>query len=261
MRRQVADHAPPDIVGDVGRASAAVRRPPPRSVRTPHARARPVTPAHALGRSPMIRRPSGGGRRPQPPIVNLPPATKAVAGALLLVFALGLAPGLAAPVAGLLAFDPRAAPLPWLAGALTYGLVHGGAMHLLGNLLGVVILAPLVERRDGAVRLLALLLAGSLAGAAAHALAQRATGGDAGLIGASAAVAALIGWSLRQIRDRRGFGHLDQAVGLYGLFFILFNLAGVLAFRDSPVAYAAHAGGFAAGWLLGGGPRRRLLHR
>ena len=66
-----------------------------------------------------------------------------------------------------------------------------------------------------------------------------------------------LGWSLRQIRDRRGFGHLDQAVALYGFFFILFNLVGVLVFRDSPIAYAAHAGGFVAGWLMGGWRARR----
>ena len=40
-------------------------------------------------------------------------------------------------------------------------------------------------------------------------------------------------------------------------FFILFNLVGVLVFRDSPIAYAAHAGGFVAGWLMGGWRARR----
>ena len=85
-----------------------------------------------------------------------------------------------------------------------------------------------------------------------------ATGGDAALIGASASVAALIGWSLRQIHLGRGFGHFDQAVTIYGLFFVGFNLLGILAFSDSPIAYAAHVGGFVAGWLYGGwNPARR----
>ena len=85
--------------------------------------------------------------------------------------------------------------------------------------------------------------------APSHTAAQLATGGDAVLIGASASVAALIGWSLRQIRDRHGFGELNQAVTIYGVFFIVFNLIGILAFNDSLVAYAAHAGGFMAGWV------------
>ena len=207
-------------------------------------------------RPPMIRHPPGTKRR-QPPVVNLPPATKAVAAVILLVFLLGLVPDLRLLGLAWLHFDPHAAPPRWAAGAVTYGLLHADAMHLIGNLLGIAILGPLAERRYGAKHLLLLLLIGALGGALAHTLVQLATGGDALLIGASASAAALIGWSLRQIRDRRGFDQLDQAVILYGLFFIVFNLIGILAFNDSPIAYAAHAGGFAAGWLLGGWRPRR----
>jgi membrane associated rhomboid family serine protease len=199
----------------------------------------------------MIRPHRLPGRR-EPPIVNLPPMTKAVAAVLLAVYLAALVPDLRLLAYTWLPFDPDAAPLRWLQGALTYGLVHGSFMHLVGNLLGVVILGPLIERRHGAGAFLLLLVAGALAGAAAHAGAQLVTGGGSGLIGASASAAALIGWSLRQIRDRRGFGHLDQAVGIYGLLFILFNAVGILVFQDSPIAYAAHVGGFIAGWLMGG---------
>lgn len=186
---------------------------------------------------------------------NLPPATKAVAGLLILVYLLELVPQLADPLLGSLYFDPAAGPLGWIAGAATYGLLHGNAMHLVGNLLGVVILAPLAERRHGPATLLLLMLAGSFGGAVAHSLAQVAAGGDDGLIGASAAVAALIGWSLRQIRDRNGFGQVDRAVTLYGVFFIIFNLLGLVAFSSGPIAYAAHAGGFAVGWFFPAGRR------
>jgi len=203
----------------------------------------------------MIRPQRPPGSR-QPPIVNLPPATKAAAAVLLVAYLGALVPQLRLLVFTWLPFDPYAEPLRWLQGALTYGLVHGSFLHLVGNLLGVVILGPLIERRHGAAAFLLLVLAGSLAGAAAHAAAQHLTGGGAGLIGASASAAALIGWSLRQIRDRRGFGHLDQAVGIYGLLFILFNAVGILVFQDGPTAYAAHAGGFVAGWLMGGGRQR-----
>ena len=199
----------------------------------------------------MIRRPRPSSSR-QPPIVNLPPATKAVAALLILVHLAGLVPELRRAILTWLAFAPDQLPLRWLSGSLTYGLVHASLMHLVGNLLGVVILGPLIERRQGSGPFLLLLLAGSFAGALAHSAAQLATEGMSGLIGASAAAAALIGWALRQIRDHRGFGHLDQAVLIYGFLFILFNAIGILVFRDSPIAYAAHAGGFAAGWLLGG---------
>lgn len=203
----------------------------------------------------MYSRPPAGRR--SPPIVNLPPATKITAGLLILCYVASLVPALHWPMLVWLSFDPRAAPVAWLSGAMTYGLLHASMMHLVGNLLGVVILAPLVERRHGAMALLMLLLAGSIAGAATHAAVQYTTGGDAVLIGASAAVAALIGWSLRQLHLGRGFGHLDQAVLIYGLFFVGFNLVGVLALSDSPIAYAAHAGGFVAGWLAGGTRTRR----
>jgi membrane associated rhomboid family serine protease len=199
----------------------------------------------------MIRHPRPGGGR-QPPILNLPPATKAVAAVLVLGWLVTLVPDLRQPAFAWLHFEPFASPPGWLAGAITYGLLHGDFMHLVGNLLGIVILGPLVERRHGARGLLLVLLVGALAGAAAHTLAQLAAGRASGLIGASASAAALIGWCLRQIRDHRGFGHLDQAVTLYGVFFIVFNLIGILAFSDSPIAYAAHAGGFAAGWIQGG---------
>jgi membrane associated rhomboid family serine protease len=175
-----------------------------------------------------------------------------VAAVLVLGWLVTLVPDLRAPAFLWLHFDPAAAPPGWLAGALTYGLLHGSFMHLVGNLLGIVILGPLAERRHGPTALLLVLLVGALAGAAAHTAVQLATGGDAALIGASASAAALIGWSLRQIHAGRGFGHLDQAVTLYGVFFVVFNLIGILAFHDSPIAYTAHAGGFAAGWFYGG---------
>ncbi|MEK0084761.1 rhomboid family intramembrane serine protease [Benzoatithermus flavus] len=203
----------------------------------------------------MIRRPLGNGRR-QPPILNLPPTTRLVAAVLLLGFLASLVPDLRFVAFYYLAFDPFAGPVRWVTGAATYGLLHAGFMHLLGNLLGIVILGPLVERRLGSAALILVLLLGAFAGALAHTLVQIATGGDAALIGASASAAALIGWSLRQIREHRGFGHLDQAVNLYGALFILFNLVGIVLFHDSPIAYAAHAGGFLAGWLYGGGRRR-----
>lgn len=195
----------------------------------------------------MGGRPSGGRHTPA---VNLPPATKAVAGLIIATFLAGLVPALGLLLYGNLHFDPTASPPGWIAGAATYWLLHGDAMHLVGNLLGLVILGPLVERRHGAKALLLLLLAGGIAGAAAHTLIQLTAGGDGLLIGASAAVAALIGWSLREIQEHRGFGHLNQAVSLYGVFFIIFNLIGIVAFNDSPIAYSAHAGGFAMGWLF-----------
>ena len=198
----------------------------------------------------MIRHPRPAARRP--PVFNLPPATKAVSAVVILGFVVGFVPEVRWLSLAWLHFDPRSAPLGWVAGAATYGLLHGNLMHLVGNLLGIVILGPLVERRQGAGALLFLLLLGAFGGAFAHTVVQLATGGDAALIGASASVAALIGWSLRQIRDRRGFGELDQAVTIYGVFFIVFNLVGILAFNSSPIAYAAHAGGFVAGWLYGG---------
>lgn len=203
----------------------------------------------------MIRRPFPPGGRRQPPMLNLPPATKLVAGLLVLGWLVTLAPSLGYAAYDYLAFDPLAGPLRWATGAVTYGLLHGSFMHLVGNLLGIVILGPLVERRHGPRGLVAILLLGAVAGAFAHTLMQLATGSDAALIGASASAAALIGWSLHQIRDGRGFGHLDQAVNLYGALFILFNVIGIALLRDSPIAYAAHVGGFAAGWAYGG--RRR----
>lgn len=200
-------------------------------------------------------------RPPRTPFLNLPPVTKAVAAAVLLVFVAGFWSTLRWLSLVHLHFDPAAGPVDWIAGALTYGLVHGDTMHLVGNLLGLVILGPLVERRHGAATFLLLLLIGAFGGALAHTATQSATGGSAALIGASASVAALIGWSLRQIHRHRGFGRYDQAVTTYGLLFIVFNLIGIVAFNDSPTAYAAHVGGFAAGWLDGGRdrePARRL---
>lgn len=135
--------------------------------------------------------------------------------------------------------------------------MHGGVMHIFGNMLFLLALGLLVEGALGSSWYLGLYLVGGI-GAAAASLALH--WGEQGLmLGASGAIAALMGaycvlWGLRKVR-------------VFYWFFIVFDYAWVPALALLPVwfgwqlykllstpnahvAFGAHAAGIACGALL-----------
>lgn len=170
----------------------------------------------------------------------------------------------------------------------TYGLLHGDWMHLGINSLWLVTFGAPVVRRLGTERFLILLVAGTIAGAAAHLLVH--WGSTTPLIGASAGVSAIMGGAARFVfdpRDRGMFRALQDpssvvlrpvqplrelwsnpTVLMFCGMLIVSNLAfGAVSVpglsEGSSIAWQAHLGGFAAGFfgfpLIDRAPRIRAL--
>lgn len=143
-------------------------------------------------------------------------------------------------------------------GRIFWGMfMHGGLMHLLGNMVFLLILGLLVEGALGGGWFLGLYLLGGV-GATAGELAMK-WGEQGMLLGASGAIAALMGafcviWGLRKVRVFYWFFVVFDYVRVPALVLLplwlgwqLFELATA---RDAQVAFGAHATGIACGALI-----------
>lgn len=152
-------------------------------------------------------------------------------------------PGAALEIAG---------ALPWFLGGLVgHALLHAGWTHLAFNAIGLLCLGHVVQAQAGTPAFLAVLVVTALAGAAAFlALAPD----DSIMVGASGAVFGLLGVVLRWRAARVPLWKVLVVLALISL------PAGFI--MGASIAWQAHAGGFLAGWLLGGVVRirRRILH-
>ncbi|MBN1485156.1 MAG: rhomboid family intramembrane serine protease [Chloroflexia bacterium] len=139
--------------------------------------------------------------------------------------------------------------------------LHGGLMHIAGNMLYLWIFGNNVEDEMGRPRfVLFYLLCGVLAG-----LAQvlPASSSQVPAIGASGAIAGVLGGYLilfpkAKVSTLIIFGYIGRvrelpAIWVLGFWFVLQLLNGVLSlgqFASGGVAWFAHIGGFVAGLLL-----------
>ena len=167
--------------------------------------------------------------------------------------------------AELFGLRPRAAPIdgmPPIATLVTAQFLHGGWMHLLGNVVAVLLAGILAERRAGALRILAVFLLAGIAGLAVEAAAS--PGSTAPILGASAGAAGLMGGVLRL--DPRGRIHVPwpgggrprlkpvPALPVIGVWLIA-QVAGLAFAAGEPIAFLAHGTGFVVGALLAGAGR------
>ncbi len=141
---------------------------------------------------------------------------------------------------------------------LSYAGLHGGLMHLLGNMIAVLALGGIVVARIGQKGFLLLYAITTIGGALGFALLSNS---EAPMVGASGAVFGLIGawkyWEWQQRRHYRGdMGPLWRSlIGLALLNVILWiALSGLLAWQ-------AHLGGFLAGVLFAALATPTLRHR
>jgi membrane associated rhomboid family serine protease len=156
-------------------------------------------------------------------------------------------------------------------GSLFYSLfLHGGWLHLIGNMLFLWIFGDNVENRLGRLGYLLTYLGTGVAATLFFSLFQMDS--SAPLIGASGAISGVLGayfWWFPQNRVRVLvvlFFFIDiwrvPARIVLGVFLLLDNLLPFLAGGSGGVAYGAHIGGFLAGlgvaMLLGRNGRRRL---
>ncbi len=141
--------------------------------------------------------------------------------------------------------------------------LHGGWLHLLGNLLFLWIFGGRVEDRVGRIRFLVVYVAGGVAAGAAQVLSDPASAIP--VIGASGAISAVLGAYLvlfprARIQSLVFLGFFYQlvavpAVIVLGFWFLLqvvdgIGSLGATTSLDGGVAFFAHIGGFVAGALL-----------
>jgi membrane associated rhomboid family serine protease len=138
---------------------------------------------------------------------------------------------------------------------VTYMFLHGGWMHLFGNLLFLWIFGDNVEHAMGRVRFLLFYLACGVAGGVAHYLSN--PGSTAPLVGASAAIAGVVAayvllfphakiWVLFLMRIPLRLA-ARWVLGTWIAFQIVNALS---ATPDDQIAWWAHVGGVAAGAVL-----------
>jgi membrane associated rhomboid family serine protease len=152
---------------------------------------------------------------------------------------------------------PALAPVATLFSSM---FMHGGFLHLGGNMLYLWIFGNNVEDRLGHLNFLAFYLLGGLAATMSHALIH--PGSELPLVGASGAVAAVLGayWRLYPRARVRclvflfffvTFLELPAALVL-GLWILIQFISGVLGLGvgSGGVAWFAHIGGFLAGIVL-----------
>ncbi len=150
----------------------------------------------------------------------------------------------------------EAAPLRWI----TAAFLHGGVMHLVGNMFFLVALGLLVEGALGSWRFVLLYLAGA-AGASLFSLAWN-WGEAGGALGASGANAALMGafafiWGWRPVRFFWWFFVVfdyvkKPAIWLFPIW-AGWEALNMLFNGGAGVGFDAHLGGLLTGALLGWG--------
>jgi membrane associated rhomboid family serine protease len=145
---------------------------------------------------------------------------------------------------------------------LTSMFMHGGWMHLLGNMLFLWIFGDNIEDRLGRVRYLIFYLVCGVIASLAHVFSTYAFGNNLLVpsLGASGAISGVLGGYLLLFPKRRVkvimLRMLTEvpaivAIGLWFVFQLVSGL-GLLGggSQEGGVAYAAHIGGFVAGLVL-----------
>jgi membrane associated rhomboid family serine protease len=131
----------------------------------------------------------------------------------------------------------------------TYMFVHGGPMHLAVNMYMLFVFGPRLEYSWSPASFTRFYLWCGLGGLLAHML----LGGGSGLIGASAAVmGVMFGYAASWPEEEMFlFGVIPMKVKWLVAFFVVVNLvSGILSMgQGGGVAYFAHLGGIAFGWL------------
>lgn len=160
------------------------------------------------------------------------------------------------------------ATVPWPISWLTAMFMHGSWDHLLGNMLFLVIFGKNVEDAFGRLRYLAFYVAGGFAATVLQTVTTLGFASDADaqipMLGASGAISAVLGAFLALYPHARiktlvliFFVHVPAWLYLGGWFLyqLLEARASLISASagESGVAFFAHVGGFAFGWLVARG--------
>ena len=153
---------------------------------------------------------------------------------------------------------PPTIPLPFWSTLLTSMFLHGGWMHLGGNMLYLWIFGDNLEKVMGSARFLAFYLVCGLAASFAHI--AFGPGSSIPAVGASGAISGVLGGYLLlfphnrvRVLTRGGIAHVPAIVvlGFWIVIQLINGVGSVAATTESAgVAYMAHIGGFVAGLVL-----------
>ena len=152
---------------------------------------------------------------------------------------------------------------PFSIGLITHQFVHGGWMHLIGNMLFLWIFGSLVEDAIRPWGMAAVYLGGGLCAAATHLFMTSVMGfgGNIPMVGASGAIAGILGLAMLRFyktkveifycvflgfRVKAGVFAVD-AVWALALWFVMELFPALLSDGGGGVAHWAHVGGFVAG--------------
>jgi len=151
--------------------------------------------------------------------------------------------------------DHQPTPLPVYFNFLSSMFMHGGFMHLFGNLLFLWVFGDNLENRLGHIRYAAFYLVCGFAAALAQVLMD--TNSIIPMLGASGAISGVLGGYLLLYPKRRVraivFNFLTEvpAYVALGIWIVFQIIQGYLSPAGTGgVAYAAHIGGFIAGLVL-----------
>ena len=153
---------------------------------------------------------------------------------------------------------PPMIPLPFWTTLITSMFLHGGWMHLGGNMLYLWIFGDNLEKVMGGVRFLIFYLACGIAAGLAHIAFAGAS--NVPTVGASGAISGVLGGYLLMFpRNRvrvlmRGGVVAMPAITVLGFWIFIQLISGVGSLgvnaQSDGVAYMAHVGGFVAGLVL-----------
>src|SRR5688572_8271526 len=153
---------------------------------------------------------------------------------------------------------PPSIPLPFWSTLLTSMFLHGGWMHLGGNMLYLWIFGDNLEKVMGALRFALFYLVCGLAASLAHI--AFGAGSNVPAVGASGAISGVLGGYLLlfpqnriRVLTRGGIASVPALVVLGFWIFIQFisGIGSLAATTETGgVAYMAHIGGFVAGLVL-----------
>jgi membrane associated rhomboid family serine protease len=159
-------------------------------------------------------------------------------------------------------------PLPFWSTLFTSMFLHGGWLHLGGNMLYLWIFGDNIEKTIGHLRFLLFYVICGLAAGLAHIVFNMSSGVPT--VGASGAISGVLGGYLVMFPNNRvrvltrGGVAAVPAVVVLGLWIVIQLINGFGSIANTPetggVAFLAHIGGFVAGFVLvrlfaGGAPR------
>lgn len=129
---------------------------------------------------------------------------------------------------------------------VTYGFLHAGFPHLLGNMLVLLWLGPPVVERVGQVRFALIWIVATIGGGLGYALLTKSPDP---MVGASGALFGLAGaWVAWEYVDRFSAGKLLWPVFRIVVLLVVLNLISFWALSGM-IAWQTHLGGFIFGWI------------